>query len=513
MLLFMLMGLIGLIDCLNSSHFVLAKFPSKSCEKAWASISPEQLAFNPELDSISGPDPTQSYIQYKKRLAKNLGVIRKNCYKTWTTLIFASITPDLVPDVYLDMLEMESNQPIDGIPIDGPSVNGSSLRQDVIVHFESDQARTNYQYHMFQSPVGSTALFATKDRKTVQRSDIQSPIIAQFVPRTTETEIIRFKNFLKQQIEEYPAENYFIIIEGHGSGFGQKEGQSGGLGIHSNDRIDLPGLSDVLSDIKEQRGGVPIELFALDACLFQELTDLTQISRGVQRCVAAPGKQRMAGFPYASIFRHLNSGQKFAGAPAHFKRSEGEPTYTAWMVTELYGQSYAPGGSAAQLDPLGCKYLTCSAVNTIHCERSLIPNLDVLGQSLLSFIYENPSDTLQRSIAVNQVIKNGRFFTGGEGTQDLGRFLFLLKGLILQHYSSSTALLQAIQDTQDALDDSVIHKTMGTAYSDEGMGGIAIWLPADLTTYQKRISDYSSSCLFQKIATSWHRLIKALYEP
>ncbi|RKZ20615.1 hypothetical protein DRQ18_05990 [bacterium] len=134
----------------------------------------------------------------------------------------------------------------------------------------------------------------------------------------------------------YPADHYALILWDHGSGWYKKGGETKSV-CHDetdNDALYLSQgeLRDALSAIKDSLGK-NIDLIAFDACLMGMVEVEYEVYPYCDAVVHSEHTEPGAGYPYHEILLWLST------------NPDATPQELAEAITELYTNSYLPGGS------------------------------------------------------------------------------------------------------------------------------------------------------------------------
>lgn len=493
-------------------------FPATPCTSAWKDYEKTSYLYHSGLH--------QGYRHYLDAMKQN-GIDRTQCHKTWTVLVYMSVTQDLVPYAIADLIEMESE------------LAGSSLRADILVQLNHLTRKDSRRYHLFEMNSDPFRPLKPTDVSQLTEPRVQSPVVSTSSISSSsqgDSESKRFEDFLKWAIAEYPSEHYLVIVWGHGQSWNgvatsSVPGIRGKAGIPTSfcrakkstvsptspTTLDLPALRGVLKSIKKWRGEA-IEIFASDTCLMQSVEDVAELSRYSQFICGSEAIASYAGFPYRDILCELNTGN-FDQAPqraSSAERAYGEPYLAAWMIPELYKESFQPEtGSQGALDPVACQDLTECSVSSKHLRSTLIPSLNQLGKALVQFIEEKR----ERWIDVRFAINRGNFFRGG--TQDLGAFLKRIEKLAAEEEATPATLVlrKAISRSAQALEYSIVNYALGEDYlrnpAQAGARGLSIWLPKTKEDYQSRIRDFAHSRFYQDLdsdfSQGWSKWMELMY--
>ncbi len=496
----------------------LIPVPPDSCSTTWEQYSTQDYEFNLSKD--------KNYLTYQNRM-KQSGLDRKNCHKTWTVLIYMAVTEDLIPFAYANLLEMEAYLP--------SKKNGSSIRTDVIVQLNVEKNQHFDRFHIFESSQNQTLQLNREKVAQLSKTQIQSPLISQLTKALPVSEQKQLEEFLKWGIQEYPSEHYFVIVWGHGEGWtaihplkisppSTRTGRFGGLAFDGDSEyLDIPGLREVLKNVKEWSGD-PLDVFVSDACLMQTVEDATELAQYTLYTYGSEDIQTYWGMDYSSILCQLNSGTFEESAPQRsMELYPGEPYLLAWALPSINEKAYRPGQGALSLaDPENSQELTACSISSKHLRTSLVPSLNLLGQSLIAFIEEEKT----RWMDLKGLMETGPFYESG--TQDLGAFIeglsHLIQSDIQSHHNRATPmalkLKQSMEKTYHALNYTVVNSALGTKYrrfcpqKEYGPRGISIWLPQFEGEFHERIGDFSKSLFYGADACEtpgWACWIKKMY--
>ena len=518
-------------------------FPGDSCEVSWkeapeelylypaAHIDPSQKN-QPRIASFAARDP-RSYSYYTRQMMEK-GLIRRNCHKTWTVLVYMAVTQDLQPYSYADLVEMETTIR-DQIP-------GSSKRTDVLVSYSSEKDSDIRRLHIFPVPGSSLPVSTREDLALLNEAVVQSPLVSSLDKKPIESEQKRFEDFLKWGALEYPSEHYLVIVWGHGQGWTAISSQKkfnpqdrnpnsrdfGGLGLQKNGGyLDIPSLNRALRAMSATTGS-PIDVFASDACLMQSTETIAEVSENTQYVCGSEDIESRAGFPYGKLLSELNSAQfgrtlqsTLNAANRGFSYYD-EPRLVAWMIPQLYKEAYDPkDGIHFNLDPNAHEDLTQCSISSKHLRTALIPSLNELGTALIQYTQEVPEKETLRRGSFLALIERGNGFVGG--MQDLGDFTHRLTLLISEQPPSpaTLSLRTALQKLQIALKYTVVHSVQGENYLPEELStlsdlrGISIWLPRSPQEFKVRVKDFAQSALYRsgqvKLNRGWYAWVGGLY--
>lgn len=284
-----------------------------SCKVLW-----KDLLFTGMYSYGKGPRD-ENYAEYYQRVA------RGNCKKKWAVLVFMAADNNLSKYALADLYEMESGTQF------GQRVSGSTLETDVLTEVDLSGPDGIYRLHSFlQDEPFSFETYQSFIRHSDSEATDQSDFEKILSPRVSwgpewmksasglSTKFSlksRLNAFLKWAREFYPAENYLLVLWGHGTRFGQDTAAlAQGIGSvilreKSEDNSSFQGLSlrelttQLNQELPEIRG------LLLDSC-FQLQLELG-VSLGVNlpdRTIpvfASSQSQSYQGFPYRRLLYEL----------------------------------------------------------------------------------------------------------------------------------------------------------------------------------------------------------------
>lgn len=105
------------------------------------------------------------------------------------------------------------------------------------------------------------------------------------------------RDFVEWSIENYPADNYALVISGHGKGW---EGTSYDL-TSGNDNLNL-------SELKEALTGFDLDLIGFDSCQMGTIEVAYELKDIADVMVASENAVISDGWPYGKILESFNSG-------------------------------------------------------------------------------------------------------------------------------------------------------------------------------------------------------------
>jgi len=244
------------------------------------------------------------------------GAEERAAKKAWTFLVYLNGNNNLEPYGYKNMREMEKV--------------GSSDDVNVVVEFaamSSDKTKKVY-IQKNDSPYGSDP------------STFHSPVVEE-MDRVDMGSSHSFVDFVIWGMQNYPADNYFVILWNHGSGWDKEE--NGGIlkGVSydelSGNHISTNQLADALDEIL-RRTGTRINVLGFDACLMNMYEVADSFSGMVDYLVGSEETIPGEGYPYDGILNAFYSRDLSKKIPRNLVTD---------VVTE-YSKSYANGSHGTQ---------------------------------------------------------------------------------------------------------------------------------------------------------------------
>lgn len=240
----------------------------------------------------------------------------------------------------------------------------------------------------------------------------------------------------------YPADNYMVIIGGHGNGWS-------GSGEDEPDRAPL---RDRARHMRARRHGESLRMIApddtngseiyidqlamalkairadtrrpydpdwrnrlvaygSDACLMETVEVAYELRNAVTYLLGSEETEPMEGWPYNTIIRELT------GRPSYYAT---RPHELAALVVDNYGKSYSAGGSAGIQDRITFAAVDTGAAirarNRVDSVSGLLLELVELDPGLPGLVMEARDDA----------------YNFGDGYVDLGRFMRSLREVLIQ---------------------------------------------------------------------------------
>ncbi len=347
----------------------------------------------------------------------------------------------------------------------------------------------------------------------------------------------------------YPAENYVLVVSGHGSGWsvdatepadGTPEGtgdatdpESGEPTADATDprilrdreeswrsgepyraiafddtsgtSLGVDGLAEALDFLSEaaRRETDPtyvnrLVVYGSDACLMQT-AEVLQVLRGVTYVIGSERTEPAKGWPYYSILRELSERPfYYARAPHEFAR----------LVVASYRTSYGPRGGQGHKENL-----TLSAVN-LQASRRLTRDMARITELLLA-LYEEIHEHVWLARSDAPVYENAYV--------DLAEFLLQVKarlteaGLMPRRYEHwdgderLRTLRNLIDKTVDDLHEATEANLAAPAAEPDGLAeGVSIYFPGHEESWVLPLADYRFSAFARR--TGWDRFLERILQ-
>ena len=173
-------------------------------------------------------------------------------------------------------------------------------------------------------------------------------------------------DFSMWAIENYPAENYILIMSDHGAGWfgGYTDGDNG-----NEDGIYLPALESALQYITTQSGIERFDILGFDACLMAELEVWAAVAPYASVGVASEESESATGWAYAAYLQRLINNPEMS--PEDLSKAIVETFVEEDLAYELYGGN----PSTVMRDS------TLSAIR-LDAVPSILGSLDILSAAI-----------------------------------------------------------------------------------------------------------------------------------
>ena len=225
--------------------------------------------------------------------------------------------------------------------------------------------------------------------------EIASPVVVSTEVETDTGDWRTLANFGLWAVTCYPAENYVVIVGGHGGGWSDMDEDAlddlrnrswdAGEPVRyiapddsSGDELRIAELTLALKTIRKatSRPEDPpylnrLRLFGSDACLMQTIEVLYDLRNTAEFIVGSEDLEPGPGWPYNTVIRDLTE------RPYQYARM---PQMLAFAWVEHFGSSYSPTGGAG-----ADAYTSLSAINTSFLlrARNRFRTFSTIGAELL----------------------------------------------------------------------------------------------------------------------------------
>jgi Clostripain family len=250
--------------------------------------------------------------------------------KKWTVMVFLNAANNLEPYGIEDMNEMEkvgSTRDVN-VVVELVRYHGREKKPRANSAYFSNpyQERETQFYYGLDNTPGNARYYVLKDEDDVR---VQSVVKSNAGPADGgRTESLA--DFGKWAVENYPAENYALVIWNHGAGWS-------GVSYDDNSHhgMDLPEVRDGVEQIvaKLQNGKKKLDILDFDACLMATLEVGYELKDCVDYLLASQETEPGDGMPYDDYLQFL---VKYPETPA---------VAFAKSMVDAYVKSYAPKGS------------------------------------------------------------------------------------------------------------------------------------------------------------------------
>ncbi|MDB5037207.1 MAG: hypothetical protein JWQ35_735 [Bacteriovoracaceae bacterium] len=231
--------------------------------------------------------------------------------KPWTVLVYLNADNNLEDDGYNDLREMERV--------------GSSEKLNVVVQFAG------------VVPAGTERIYVEKatgsylaDLHTYQSKNVE------VLPPLDMGDAKTFVDFVTWGMDNYPADNYMVIMWNHGSGWDKDAESSLIKGISYDDstgnHITTNQLADALDQITSVSGN-RINVLAMDACLMSMYEVADSLAGMTDYLVASEETIPGNGYPYDDLLKIFVDNDVVTSEAL------------ARHLVNVYGKSYEVGGS------------------------------------------------------------------------------------------------------------------------------------------------------------------------
>ncbi|MCJ8275945.1 MAG: hypothetical protein HRT44_11370, partial [Bdellovibrionales bacterium] len=366
-------------------------------------------------------------------------------------------------------------------------------------------------------------------------------------------------DFIQWGVQQYPAENYMVIVWGHGQGWGSGQinttldsvfaGRFGGLAFQENsdDFLTTPALSRVLEKVQNEtfKNQKSIDIYASDACLMQMGEVAYELAPFTRYIVGSAQIQSYLGFPYRRMMYEINRGcynQREEGS-VYCEDNIGEPItrpdsvqitylervcgddhscYLAQMLPRLSHQSFHNQlGLQGKVSPESYDNMTMSSFNAKTLLQKVPGLMDQLAQSLIAYM-ESIEDN--KRLELQKVVTESHKFLG-EG-REVGILLGHIEIFMIKDGSKEAhKVTETIIEFKSELNTLVLSHAYGNNYVEQGFNllgakSVALWIPSTENILGFRQDDFRSSRLYQDLEkvngteqSYWELWIERLLEP
>lgn len=513
-------------------------FPKTSCEDLWQGKDKASYNFVSDSQTQENVEGNSGYSTYLQRLKDQEGILRNQCYKKWTVLVYMTADEELYPYAMLDLIEMEAKYSL-------PRA-ASTLYSDLVVNLQTQQHRGSQRLHMFQSNKAFNK--DTSNKQSLSLQDIHSPIVSRLNDEELSHEQ-RLTDFVEWAVTHYPAENYMLIIWGHGRGWSAdpqirgRETQPPRFTFEKQkeDLISVPALARVLARAHQHtfEGQDGIDVFASDACLMQQLEVAYEISADTRYILGSSQTESFMGFPYRRMMYEINRGcfntrlkqdpycgndvgrRDRRGPTQKLKRLCGhdEACYLAQMLPKLFMQSFSKPSHSLQYpgDPKAIERLTMSSINAATLRQGLTHFLYELGLNLETFFKKATFEQREEFIALLNDLK-----TYYSETHEVSITLQQMNSYFAKYENHK--IQNILSDFDDWFSQVVVAQALGQEYIEDqsytlSPKAVSVWLPTNWESLHLRQDDYSQSQLYKDLnwmaagQNPWLAWMQELYFP
>ncbi len=423
--------------------------------------------------------------------------------KDWTVLIYMEGENNLSPYALWDLYEMEA--PFESEKNKAASSTKINVIAEINTRLDNQVRRMQVLEKKF-TPETKYTRKQVDDFATFNWNVSSSKIISSFEDSNHTQNSL--SDFLQWGVENYPAQNYWVIIWGHGLGWNQ--------GFAYNEKtktsISIKDLKASLNAIKLKTHN-NINILSFDACFMQSIEMISELSEVTDFITGSNQTQSFLGLPYRRIFYEVNSGSFFGekhklGA----KTSKSlEPLMISKMVPQLLEKSLNPfSGLQGRSDSTAQGWFTSSSIQTQEGLNVLVPALHKLASILKSHFELYPD----YKITFLTLLEKFTFFQNSN--LDIG---YLLEAI--RQYAKLKNIREfdaQIKDVADALKQSILQSSFGEQNSVDSMtqmifaipSGISVWMPLNDDDFQDQFQNYKLTS-FQKL-TAWGLFIEELHK-
>jgi hypothetical protein len=145
-------------------------------------------------------------------------------------------------------------------------------------------------------------------------------------------------DFGRYTLDNYPSDNYMLIMWGHGKGWQGLATDKGGS------ELTMPEFRAALNDIKDANDGRKLDVMGFDACAMATIEGFYEMSEYADILVASQKKEPDAGWPYEPILKDIATGKD--ASPEDIARSIVKKYVHAYEEGDLPHQDFTVGMTA-----------------------------------------------------------------------------------------------------------------------------------------------------------------------
>jgi len=256
-------------------------------------------------------------------IASSTVFAQENAAKKWTFMVFINADNNLDRFGILDIQEMEKA--------------GISADVNIVAQIDRGYGKPARRYDV-----------------TGRLADAQADdwgLLAKNVAELGEVDMGDYKemvSFVKWSCENYPAENYALVIWNHGAGWKKKDNAPVVKGVSYDDQsknhISTKDLGIAMGAVHNLIGR-PIDILAFDACLMQMIEVSYEVRENVRYMVASEETEPGDGWPYELICAPLVQTPSMDAAAL------------AKLIPQAYVQNYASKGKGCTQSAVDCSKL------------------------------------------------------------------------------------------------------------------------------------------------------------
>lgn len=355
----------------------------------------------------------------------------------WTFMVYmaADADQDLADEAIVDLNEME--------------VAGSNSELNIIVLYDGPN-------------IGDTAIYRIEKDSNGFNTDVISTVVDdldQVIPVTNEVDMSKnyvMNDFVNWTIANYPAQNYFLDIWGHGNGV---------LDGFAYDRGNLMQVDE----LSQALGGFELNIVGFDACSmghFEVAAELIGIS---DILIASESEEPITGWDYDASLQELNANTIMS------------PEKLASIIIKNY------------IESVTVSYVTLAAIDINVFQEKVLPLLNEFVNVSLDFAYED-----YKNIWITKNYTDT--FTNDADAVDLFEYLENLKNITV-----SEPVMNRIIDLLELEHELVIASDTGIGHPDSE--AMAVYFPPMGTTIPARYLDLDFADNF------WDEYIEGINNP